>query len=366
MSKKVINCIYAAFPRGNTKLRPLAVALGNYARDDGTRIFPSVATLAACTDQCERTVQTQLQKLRSIGWLQLVQLEAGGGRGGAPGRPREYRIDPDWLAAAWARLQRDAEARGAGQPIPWSPKTRADTSATDSSRNHPKTGAVAPKSGAETGECTAPAAAPEDRTDQELKTPSSPPNAEAGRFDGLDPDTIAESALMQVVKAYPALRVDLYRARLVWSKHVAADAKLAVAILTSVRWLTGTPEWQKENGRFVPKLSRWLRSRGWTDPSAQPPLIPAQIGRSEAVQPAPLDTPAQLEHRRKMAAQVKAAYHANRRRDEPTSPRACAAQAGPGRNEHSKVAHNSEPSRTDKSVCRGVHAAEPKRLKERS
>ncbi len=72
----------------------LALALADFADDDGGSIFPSVATLAKKTRQSERTVQRQLSKFRRAGWLIL---EAPGRVRGGRGCAAEYRISPEWL-----------------------------------------------------------------------------------------------------------------------------------------------------------------------------------------------------------------------------------------------------------------------------
>lgn len=70
----------------------LALALADHAHDDGTHIFPYVATLAEKTRQSDRTVQYQLRKMEASGWLQLVSHAQPGRK-----RSREYRISGEWL-----------------------------------------------------------------------------------------------------------------------------------------------------------------------------------------------------------------------------------------------------------------------------
>jgi hypothetical protein len=62
----------------------LLLILSRYASDDGSRVFPSVSTMARDTRQSERAVIKQLQILVSKGYLRVVN---------APfGRPKEYQI----------------------------------------------------------------------------------------------------------------------------------------------------------------------------------------------------------------------------------------------------------------------------------
>jgi hypothetical protein len=55
---------------------------------------------------------------------------------------------------------------------------------------------------------------------------------------------------------------------------------LAERIVRAVRVLVRSPEWQREEGRFVPKLSKWLRNQGWL------------MVREVASAPVPAPTPA--------------------------------------------------------------------------
>lgn len=80
----------------------LALALADHAHDDGTHIFPSIARLAAKTRQSERSVQYQLRRMESSGWLILVNDGLGGRSSGFKegGKTRQYRINPEWMKGA--------------------------------------------------------------------------------------------------------------------------------------------------------------------------------------------------------------------------------------------------------------------------
>lgn len=94
MSVKVMNEVFDRYPNGGGEML-LALALADHAHDDGSHIFPSIKKLAEKTRQSERTVQYQLRKMQSMGWLILVSNE-GGGRG----RAREYAINRGWIKGA--------------------------------------------------------------------------------------------------------------------------------------------------------------------------------------------------------------------------------------------------------------------------
>lgn len=96
MSVDVMSAVFKRYPVGGGEML-LALALADHADDDGTHIFPSVATMAKKTRQSERAVQYQLGKMLESGWLILVRAARGGRKGGYPA---EYRISSEWLMGA--------------------------------------------------------------------------------------------------------------------------------------------------------------------------------------------------------------------------------------------------------------------------
>lgn len=82
--------VWQYFPEGGSRLL-LLLALADFADDNGERIFPSVATLAAKVRLSERAVQYLLRKLEQLRWLEVV-VEGGGRR-----RTRLYRIPVERL-----------------------------------------------------------------------------------------------------------------------------------------------------------------------------------------------------------------------------------------------------------------------------
>lgn len=70
--------IWETYPNGGGELL-LALALADWAADDGTGIWASVATMAKKTRQSERAVQMQLAAMRKAGLI-VVDLEGGGRR----------------------------------------------------------------------------------------------------------------------------------------------------------------------------------------------------------------------------------------------------------------------------------------------
>lgn len=72
--------------------KSVALKLADYASDDGSRVFPSVATIAAQTEISERTVQRALTGFVEEGLLKIVR--KGGGR-----HTTEYAFDLTVLLA---------------------------------------------------------------------------------------------------------------------------------------------------------------------------------------------------------------------------------------------------------------------------
>lgn len=94
MSVKVMSAIFDRYPHGGGEML-LALALADHAHEDGTSVRPSVKLLAKKTRQSERTVQYQLRKMQSYGWLILVRISSG-----KPGDTNEYKINSAWLTGA--------------------------------------------------------------------------------------------------------------------------------------------------------------------------------------------------------------------------------------------------------------------------
>lgn len=91
MSVRLMTAVFDRYPNGAGEFT-LALALADNAHDDGSHIFPTVATLAQKTRQSVRAVQYQLRRMEEMGWLVSV-----GPADGGCGRPREYRINPAWI-----------------------------------------------------------------------------------------------------------------------------------------------------------------------------------------------------------------------------------------------------------------------------
>lgn len=92
MSVKLLTMVFDRYAEGGGE-RLLALALADYARDDGSHVSPSVAALCLKTGQSRSTVQRQLARMLETGWLQRPPGTAGAGRVSL------YLICPVWIAA---------------------------------------------------------------------------------------------------------------------------------------------------------------------------------------------------------------------------------------------------------------------------
>jgi hypothetical protein len=90
MSVSVMSKVMKHYP-GQGGEYTLAICLADFANDDGASIFPSVARLAHNSRQSERTVQRQLKRMVSEGWLEIMA------EGGGKCRATRYRISPVWI-----------------------------------------------------------------------------------------------------------------------------------------------------------------------------------------------------------------------------------------------------------------------------
>ena len=260
MSGKAVGMVFDHYIGRGAELL-LAVKLADNAHDDGTSIYPSVATLALQTRQSERSVQYQLKRMVEQGWLVLVKHARGGGRAGGFGRPREYRIHKDWIGQYDSRLP--ADQRPTWLPTPATPSKQMGAEVAPIClgkwvQPDAEMGATA------VAEMGAIAVAPEPSlTVIEPNTP-------------LPPDG-GERDFEKLWNAYP--KKTAHGKALAEFRQVAPDPQLLSVMLAAVGQWTAAPEWQKDAGRWVPKLDRWLRESRWLDV----PGVSAPVAKAVAV-----------------------------------------------------------------------------------
>jgi hypothetical protein len=252
VSGKLVGMVFEHF-EGDASEVLLAVKLADNAHDDGRHIFPSVATLAEQTRRSERTVQYQLKRLVASSWLLLVREAVGGGRGGGYGRPREYRIHPDWIRAHDARTP-EAE-RPAWPPALQAAKLSTEEMGADSapSKNGKwvqpsvEMGAIA------VAEMGAIAVAPEPSLTVKEPIPPVSPVGDARAFE-------------QLLEIWPAgRRQRVEEARVQFDQVVAQGRATTLELLDAARAQSTDDVWRRDGGRFVPLLLTWLKKSRWKD-----------------------------------------------------------------------------------------------------
>lgn len=274
MSGKLVGMVFDHYPfAGGEKL--LAVKLADNAHDNGCSIFPSVATLSRQTHQSERTIQYQLKRMMARGWLVLVK-HAHGGRGHA----REYRIHPDFISAydsrtlpeqrpKWEFKRADNDALNEGVHDDSAAGLAAVSEAvlggdsdglkganiapfTDPQRVQPE----ALKGATAVARKGAIAVAPQPSlTVIEPNTPLPPTGGEVEKFDLND-------LLTKIIQAHGCHSTSDTRAALAELRKIEPTPASAKRLLADLRHeVSSNPQWQRDDGRFRPRLSKWLR--GW-------------------------------------------------------------------------------------------------------
>ncbi len=254
MSGKLVGMVFDHFPKAKGKPDVLlAVKLADNAHDDGRHIFPSVATLARQTGKSERTVQYQLKRLIASGWLVLVREAVGGGRGGGYGRPREYRIHPDWIRAHDARTP-EAE-RPAWPPALQAAKLSTEEMGANSAPN--KTGKwvqpIVEMGATAVAEMGATAVAPYPPLTVKEPIPPVSPVGDARAFD-------------QLLELWPpGRRLRVEESRKQFDRVIRGGLATSAQLLDAARVQSTDAVWKRDGGRFVPLLLTWLRKSRWKD-----------------------------------------------------------------------------------------------------
>lgn len=249
MSAHCTGAVFERYPVGGGEML-LALALADNAYADGTSIFISIENMAAKSRQSPRAVQNHLRTMLARGWLQVSRL--GGGRG----RWTEYRINPAWLKGA--ELAPFAETSG--------PPELSTNGAEVAGFGGSKRVQNDAQKGADFGIPYI--------TERTLSPPSPP----AGGACGFE----------SIAAGYPR-RAGIEAARRVWDE-LAPDAQLQAEIARAIEAWIPSAEWQREGGRYIPKLGKFLRDERWLDapgrsapaptpaplPPPEPPLSPQQ------------------------------------------------------------------------------------------
>jgi hypothetical protein len=293
MTSAVFQCFYDG---GNVRL--IALALADACVDEtGEGIFLAVDTLAQMADVNRSTVQRTVAKLLADRWL----LRPGGNVGGR-GRTNTYNINPEWVTAVAVERARARQAgQRAGKVLP--PVRPDDAGGQKGDNLSPFSGAVhGPVDESVKGGNLPPFSKPERVANSTIKGGKNglkggtamPPEQEQNTLTApLPPSTGGERDFEQLESEYPRQDVaDRVAAHRVWRK-LAPNAQRQGAMLVALRAMKASAQWQADGGRWVPKLSRWLR--GWLVGDGPPQLPgPEPVHVATPLPPRVVLTPEQL------------------------------------------------------------------------
>lgn len=276
MSARCTAAVFARYAGGGGEFA-LALALADNAHDDGTHIYPGLETMAHKSRQDVRSVQRHLKRMLDAGWLILVRPGVRGPSGQA-GRYTEYRINPRWLRgdnlssipADPCGLQSDdtlspqfAAPCGPGKGDNLSPKQKKGVT-NDAERGDKR--------------CT-PYKNPKNLT------PPNPPLAVGAPGLTEPPNTEQPGPGFDAIAAAYPRRARINLARDQWAE-LNPSPMLQAAMLRAIEAWRRSAEWQREQGRYIPRLDKWLADGRWKDaPGAAGPIT------SPVADPGPPDLP---------------------------------------------------------------------------
>lgn len=262
MSEHLSKQVFDRFEDGGSK-RLVALALAHFANQSGAEIYPAVEKLAKMSCVSERTVQRHLREFLASGWLILVR-RASGRRGDT----NTYRISQKWMSGGntlpptMASDRRKRETQSSPTRTKLSPVTGSPTPA----ENQASTGDTARSSGDSPGLSGDTGMSPKHEFKPVIQTipPYPPQEGERGqKSEQSETEGQHAQGFDDFAAIYPR-QVEMSEARHEW-QQLAPDELLIKQILNTVRAFATSQEWQRDNGRFVPKAAKWLRRKRWHD-----------------------------------------------------------------------------------------------------
>ncbi len=91
MSIKMMNLVFERYTGSGNEM-VLALAIADYANDEGKGIYPALSTLAHKSRQSESSARRQIKAMLEAGWLIRVNRGLGG-----RSVTNEYQINPEWI-----------------------------------------------------------------------------------------------------------------------------------------------------------------------------------------------------------------------------------------------------------------------------
>lgn len=272
MSIAMSNLIWQYF-HAKCDRKMLALKLADNADEYGRNIFPSVETCARYCGASTRSIQRWLAELVDGGLIQVVKY-ANGGRGKA----REYRINPDFINAHDPRVPHDQRPKWEfncgdkqSHTLVSDDEIKGDT---ESPFVEPKRVTEKPQKG-DTAQSVKGDSAVSPQlpiTVIERNTPLPPDGGDAEKF---SIDKLLTS-LIHIHGAHDTTDTKPVRRALA---ELRPGASMAARMLADLAAEVRTDKWQRDGGRWRPKLSRWLR--GWHE-SVRAGVTPAPVVPSAA------------------------------------------------------------------------------------
>jgi hypothetical protein len=225
-------------PVGGTK-KIVLIGIGSHADRHGRNAWPSVDTLALYANVDPRSVQRAIAELVAEGYV-IREVGAGGLRNMRDSsRPNLYHLNLDRPNPRFDRNPGEVVHRGDASVTPG-----GDASVIGGG-DASVTGGVTPVS-PPGGDASVTLTTIEPSG---LTTPL-PPKGGAPGFYAVFAEYPRQTAKAKALRMWQA---------------IDPDAATQQAMLQSIRAWRLDPSWQREQGRFVPQLWKWLRERRWED-----------------------------------------------------------------------------------------------------
>lgn len=219
--------------------------LADIANDHGVA-WPSIDTL------CMRTDWSRTAVIEAITWL-----EANGALRGdrSNGRKTVYRLTPDNFKGDRHPDPKEENQYASRTGTPRAPVRQPDPTGTPGAPDRYAKRTLISKNHQEPS-----------------NTPPAPPPGERAPQDPADNPPGFE----RIWAAFPR-KTDQPAALAQWLK-LAPQPELVDRMVVAIGRWEGTDEWQRDKGRFIPRLAKWLRRQGWLDvptgvSSAAPPTV---------------------------------------------------------------------------------------------
>lgn len=238
-------------PVGGTK-KIVLFGIGSHADRNGRNAWPSVDTLALCANVDPRSVQRAIAELVADGYL-IREMGAGGLRNMRDSsRPNLYHLNMDRAPAHIERNPAEVMHRGDASVTPG-----GDASVTGGGDASVRGGVtpVSPPGGDASVTLTT--------IEPSLRTSPLPPKGGAPGFEEVFAEYPRQTAKAKALRMWQAIN---------------PDAATQQTMRQAIRTWRQDAAWQREQGRFVPQLWKWLRERRWEDVAG---IAPAPAARTE-------------------------------------------------------------------------------------